>query len=388
MINHLSVRLATLLPPLLSLLLLTAASGGAAAQASGKSGASPKAKGRKPASLPVNAPDVPARRSQPLYCPAPFEAPAQIELSIRCSPQVGLKVDNVDLYYRGGGQVHFSSLSLQRSDGGWYTGVVPASALEGKLLQYYFVASGRDGKEVAANGRPESPNVLLVKGGSVPRPQVAFAQLDEPTSEQAPVEAGEQQEAQAVVPPTASSPRQAGTLWVSWSAGTGYGWHNAGPLETRSEFNALHAFSWAVLGQFSPEVGYQLTPNWAASLQGRHQLIPKKDTDPTRPGSPKQWAHSLLARASYLVDYQRLQLFATGSLGVGSGFRFRIDPQPSKGLESSDTVRGGPGLIGAGAGLLVPFSSRLALVSEANLLFGIGDFAVMLDLGLGLQLGF
>jgi hypothetical protein len=189
-------------------------------------------------------------------------------------------------------------------------------------------------------------------------------------------------------PPPAAllPPRGPGQGWIGWSIGSGYGWHAAGPLETRPELSVDSGFGAATVGHFGAEIGVQWNENVAISLQSRSQVIPRQSTDPTRGGNPHQWAHSLLARAVYLIPREGAQFYAGGVVGGGQGFRFRIDAQPSfRDLTTSDTVRGGPFVVGPVAGFILPLLERLSLVGEARILVGLPDEAGIFELNLGAQ---
>jgi hypothetical protein len=72
-------------------------------------------------------------------------------------------------------------------------------------------------------------------------------------------------------------------------------------------------------------------------------------------------------------------------VGVGQGFRFKIDAQPSQNLDDSDTVRGGPFMLGPVAGIVLPLVERLSLVAEARLIGGFPDKAAVAELNVGAQ---
>jgi hypothetical protein len=178
-------------------------------------------------------------------------------------------------------------------------------------------------------------------------------------------------------------PRAPHTAWVGWTFGSGYGYQGAGSTEAQ-DGTVTAGFSPGVLGYFGPEFGYQLNQRVALSLQTRHQVIPKNTPDTTRTVNPHQWAHSVLARATYLFPFEHFQIYAGGVLGAGY-FRFRTDPTPSRGAISSDTVRSGPGVVGPVAGITFPIAKTVSLVGEFRSLVGFPDFGVMGDFSLGLQ---
>ena len=178
-------------------------------------------------------------------------------------------------------------------------------------------------------------------------------------------------------------PRAPKMMWVGWTFGSGYGYQGAGETEAQTG-NVTAGFAPGVLGYFGPELGYQVNDRFAVSLQTRHQVIPKNSPDTTKTVNPHQWAHSVLARASYSFPFTHFQLYAGGVLGAGF-FRFRTDPTPSQGAISSDTVRAGPGVVGPVAGILFPFAKTVTLVGEFRSLVGFPNFGVMGDFSLGLQ---
>jgi hypothetical protein len=167
--------------------------------------------------------------------------------------------------------------------------------------------------------------------------------------------------------------------------GSGYGWHGAQTLETRTISEVGAGFGATGVGHFGIDVGAQWDDQWAFSLQTRHQVIGRKILDPTAPESTKPWAHSIFVRAAYLIPREAAQLYVGGMAGGGEGFRFRIEPAPSMGLGNSDTVRGGPFALGPVFGFVLPVLEKLSLVAEARALVGVPDVAATFELNLGAQ---
>jgi hypothetical protein len=205
--------------------------------------------------------------------------------------------------------------------------------------------------------------------------------IDRPRSARGKKAVVEAQEAPAPLLKT----RAAKQGWIGWSLGSGYGWHGQQTLETRTISEVGAGFGAIGVGHFGIDVGAQWNDQWAFSLQTRHQVIPRKTLDTTAPSSSKPWAHSLFARAAYLIPREAAQLYVGGMLGGGSGFRFRIDPAPSMGLGNSDTVRGGPIALGPVAGFVLPVLEKLSLVAEARVLVGVPDVAAAAELNIGAQ---
>ena len=183
-------------------------------------------------------------------------------------------------------------------------------------------------------------------------------------------------------------PRKPGAVWLGWTLGSGYGWHPRRQLERRVDLEIDPGFGAGRLGHFGPEIGYQWRDRLSLSLQTRHQVIPRQSSDPTLVDASKQWAHTLVGRVIYVLypdRYQRFRLYSGGVLGVGEGFRFRVEVAPSRTLPTSDTVRGGPFVFGPIGGIIYPLADGLSLVGELRVMFGALDPAGMADLSVGLQ---
>src|SRR5262249_24390670 len=91
----------------------------------------------------------------------------------------------------------------------------------------------------------------------------------------------------------------------------------------------------------------------------------------------------------------RIRFFGTGIVGGGEGFRFPVypvdpaaHPELSKVQDFKDTVRGGPFIAGAGAGMYYEASKRAAIVVEAHGLAGFPIFSLVVDGNLALQINF
>jgi hypothetical protein len=214
-----------------------------------------------------------------------------------------------------------------------------------------------------------------------PRTERGESPIDRP----APKVRGKKEAEPPPPPPSAPlAPRAPHMMWVGWNFGSGYGYQGAGEAEAQGgQFGG--GFASGALGYFGPEFGYQVNEKVAVSLQTRHQVIPKIQPDMTTAINPHQWAHSVLARATYMFPFTRFQLYAGGVLGAGY-FRFRTEYVPSSGAAaSSDTIRCGPGVVGPVAGITFPFSKAVSAVGEFRSLVGFPNFGVMGDFSLGLQ---
>jgi hypothetical protein len=150
--------------------------------------------------------------------------------------------------------------------------------------------------------------------------------------------------------------------------------------------------AWAGLLHLAPEVGYQITPNVAISVEGRFQYIPQ----------PAQYSHfaangaiSGLLKVMRYSQQARIRFFGTAIAGGGEGFRFTVHPvdptihQELSGVQDfTDTVRGGPIIAGAGVGMYYEASKRASIVVEAHGLAGFPIFSFVVDANLALQINF
>jgi hypothetical protein len=197
-----------------------------------------------------------------------------------------------------------------------------------------------------------------------------------------------EKEDSAPEPPRPPPPaRRLRAIWLGWTVGSGYGYHPRRRLERRVDLEVDGAFGAGHLGHFGPEIGYQWRDRIALSLQTRHQVIPRQITDPTQIDTSQQWAHTLLARGVYLFRdlNPRFHLYAGGVLGVGEGFRFRVEAAPSRTLSTSDTVRSGPFVVGPIGGIIFPVAEGLSVVGELRAMMGVPDPGGMADLSIGIQ---
>jgi hypothetical protein len=120
-------------------------------------------------------PDVPGSIPQPIYCPTQDEWSTGTDVFIHCAPQSQVKARDLALYYRPSGAVHYNSLLMERSRKGWYVATIPGARLSGRMLQYYVEAHGPKGEVAAANGKANSPNIMMLRPGATPEAAAAPA---------------------------------------------------------------------------------------------------------------------------------------------------------------------------------------------------------------------
>jgi hypothetical protein len=340
-------------------------------------------------------PDLPASVPQPLYCPIPDEAPPAADIALRCVPRPGVSFSRIMLFYRSAGSETFTQVPMLRSHKGWYSGMVPASAVVGRTLQYY-VEAQLPGKKSAttSNGHSDSPNLMSIREGAARVGQGTLAaahfKKDTPVSvnkEENPLLEAEREREEAESE-SSDHRRRPRALFAAAGIGSAYGWHLKRVLEFRTEQAVATGFSPGTLLQLTPEIGYQYDERTALSLQLRYQFIPESGSGDTKMGHPRHSAWAALARGYRFFGAGNGQPFLTATVGGGQGFRMVVPPHPEDGVSRNDTVRGGPIVLGPGAGYLFNFSRHFAWVAEVRLLAGVPDFAVLGEFATGAQVGF
>jgi hypothetical protein len=313
-------------------------------------------------------------------------------------PRPGVAVGKMVLFYRSAGKEEFVSVPMTRSRKGWYSGLVPASAVVGNALQNYVEAQATN-KKSTHNGQSDSPNLMSIRAGAAPvgRGTLAAAHFKSTAGEvkeEDPLQASER-ERQHEELVSADHRRRPRRVFVGAGIGSGYGWHLRRVLEFRSE-NAVGAgFSPAGVLQVTPEIGYQYDERYAFSLQTRHQFIPESGSGDTKSGHPAHSAFAIFARAYRFFGEKNGQVFVSGTAGAGNGFRLVVPPHPDAQtgmgmptLNRNDTIRGGPLVLGPGLGFLYHFTPHFAWIIEGRALAGLPDFAVLGELSTGGQATF
>lgn len=334
-------------------------------------------------------PDLPAQIPQALYCPIPGSGPPEQAMALRCVTQPTVKATRLSLHFRARGQDKWKTVPMPRTKKGWFTGTVPAGAATGAALEYYIEA--RNGARLTvSSGRASSPNQIELVAGApmVGTGTLAALRLPERALHVEP-DAGLDDDG-SQYGSTALHRRAPGQFFAALGVGSGVGLFVNRSLEKASgkELRGLGALP-ATLGHVNPEVGLQWTPRLAFSVQARLQWIPVlgKDDSPSR--RPPTWALAVLARAHYhWRDFDNLEVIGTANLGAGSAFRLRVPPYESLGLPRSDTVEGGPVVLGPGALALYHVGSHVALAAELRALVGLHNFATLFELSVGPQITF
>ena len=147
-------------------------------------------------------------------------------------------------------------------------------------------------------------------------------------------------------------------------------------------------FGWAGLGQLAPEIGFQINPDWAISIEGRNQWIPQTTKVAAYTASG---AHAVLLKIIRYTKQQRFRGFFAVAGGGGEGIRMNIQddvPDPVLNPQFKDTVLIGPVLLGGTAGMTYEITKRFSWIMELNALFGVPKAGAAIDLNTAIQMNF
>jgi hypothetical protein len=346
-----------------------------------------KKPGPPPPPPPPPEPDLPKHLPQALFCPVPSEVQPGVELAIRCAVRPALVTKSVVFQYRPSGTDHFVTTDAIRSPKGWYVAKIRGTEVKGNALQFFAQAYNANNRVAASNGTDESPNIVLIRKATADQAVVD----DDPLSHIHNQIAAEN----ALKNEGRRSPAE--TYWAGMGMGTGWGWF---PTRTPEGYPNAKVKGWAFGGvlHILPEIGYQWTKNIMFSLQGRYQFVHTDRGSGCGNGgcpTPHSGAWAVLARGYLLSDAlfgraSNLQIFGTGTFGVGSAFRLYVPPHPNSNpdidFKTSDTVSGGPVVLGVGGGLVYNFTNYFALAAEARALFGFWHVAMVIEGALSARL--
>jgi tetratricopeptide repeat protein len=359
-------------------------------------------------------PDLPVR-IQALDCPVPDEAILEKAVTLRCALAPALtQVTKVILNYREPGGEEYVEVPMTKSPKGWYQAKVPKKAVTGKSLSFYFVGQNAAGKPVVENGSKEGPNIMMLMEEESYRQYIAQKKkgggagadgedIENPLEEEegpykAKFRLGATDKAKEGLDVRFGKRK----WWIGIGAGSGFGFAKGNGLEAVNmspdqQFHDLASVfvaggAWAGLGHLVPEVGVHLTPNLALAVQGRIQYIPQP-AEFARYSA--KGAYAVMAKFIAYTKQARIRFFGAALAGGGDGFRFVVFPvqdTPPPGKENllnfKDTIRGGPGVAGVGAGVYYEAAKNVSIVLEADGLAGFPIFSFVADLNLSLQFNF
>jgi hypothetical protein len=303
-----------------------------------------------------------------------------IEIKAQVPP--GMGAAKVVLAYRGQDADDFLAREMTPSEGvkGWVHESIPAEATRGAWVAYYIEAQDADDQTVAQNGSPEAPRQITLV------PEHAADEL-RPGATGGPGKAR----------------GKAGLgrgLWMVLALGSGGGYHRGSP-EMNPKDASGHGltdsgFGTAQLLHLAPEIGYFQRDNLILSAQGRFQYV--TGTQDVHIGQktyhPAVMAFAGLAKVTWIPSRpgRRFQPFGSAMVGAGQ-IRHGITTPASANLTGcgsgptcQDTVLGGLGLLGVGAGFRYRLTEGFGFYLAVNLLAGLPHFMVNGDLNAGFVL--
>jgi hypothetical protein len=345
-------------------------------------------------------PDLPAKVNV-LECPTKDETQPDRAVLVRCAMAPNLPVSKLFLFYLDPGAEDFSSVEMERSPKGWYAAKIPKKAVTGTSLRFYVEGRNDKGKVIVSNGRAESPNLMLIREAEAAATEKELGgtkrnkeenPFDEPDPNRPRRFLGHIDKSKIGLDTRFGNRR----WWIGLGLGSGFGFAPASGLESLPQLSGRYSSggAWAGLGHIAPEIGYQLSPNYAVSLEGRDQYIPQSRHFSSYAATG---AHLVLAKLIAYTRQSRGRFF--GSVALGGGEGFRLIAHPAAGLPApsggdpeypnfKDTVLGGPVAAGVGGGFIYEISKSVSWMAEINLLAGIPKFAAVADLNTGFQISF
>jgi hypothetical protein len=336
---------------------------------------------------PADEPDPPKRQEAPIECVAPDEVPPDQHLVVRCSARAGLPPAIVLLYYRPHGAKTFTPAPTLHTTKGWYTATLCPHMMAAGPLHYYVEARTVTGQVVGKSGDDWRPAVLQVLAPASLHP--APAHEAEPVAVEeidplAPLRARHEADRLAALR------RGPGAVFVGLTGGFGYGFYPTRVLDFRRDVEVASGSGAAGPLVLAPEIGYQLSARLALSVEGRWESIAVGGAGDPHQGSPATSAWAVLVRASGFWGSGRAQLVLSGALGAGDGIRVVVPPSQATDIQlnRTDSVRGGPLVLGPGVGFAYHFGPHLAYRADVRALAGLPDFATVVDLTTGLEVGF
>jgi hypothetical protein len=326
---------------------------------------------------PAAAPAAPEVPSTGLVHEAVTEGKQGSPISISVGVQSDLRFDKLVLAYKPAGASEFLGRTMKQVSEGTYAAEIPTTATAGGSVAYYVEAEDTGGAPVAARGSPEAPLVIALAGGGIHPAAVARKTEDEDADE----DEGEAPHAR---------------YFVGLMVGSGAGWATGnGDTNADTRINPP-GFAAAPLGQFAPEVGYWLKPNFMLSLQGRFQTVSGPTDIHATNGQvfhTANFAAAAFVKATWRFGEGKLRPMF--SLAAGGGqvrhvvtFKALKDCGPSRTDVCVDTIAAGPIMLGPGAGLMWDINDHFSLVAQANTQLAFPNFTFNIDGNVGVALQF
>jgi hypothetical protein len=341
--------------------------------------------------LPFPTGQEPAVRSTPtervdyeINHPLVTEATRGKPVVIKAQIPPGLGAAKVMLAYRAEDGYEFLARTMVPIENAvsWFQAEIPSEATQGKSVTYYIEAQNADDQAIEHSGTPEQPHRITLALDIVPdeKPIAPVHQAAAPDQEK-PMAPG---------------------LWFVLAVGSGGGYHSGSPEMNREDMSsppkAIHVsgFGFAQLLHIAPEIGYFQSDHLVLSAQGRFQFVTgAQDVHlGQQTYKPAKMAFAGLIKATWLMGdaSTRLQPFISAQAGAGK-IRQSIKTPASANLTGcgagptcKDTILGGMGLAGAGAGFTYKLNETARAYVALNLLAAFPDFMLEADVNVGVAI--
>jgi hypothetical protein len=312
-------------------------------------------------------------------------------ISAYVSPE--LEAAKISLNYRTQGKTEFNEVAMKKRGACGYAGVVPAAAMQGEVIHYYIGVYNGGGKLIAKKGSAASPNIIeLVGGAGGTSIGGSGDDMEDPLNSRRRISGGGSSSSGGSVSGGARGGPKRSKFFIGVAVGTGGGYVSGTTEQAANDVSCCFA---PALAHVLPELGYKLSAQNSIGLGVRLGFPVGADL----PG------HATLAPAGLLRFRHAMAktgdgLSVSGVLGGGI-IRHTV---PLAGDMGTDTSATGPLFLGGGVGYTKPFGGSLSLVADATTMLGIPiiselgtcpgvgcvkpNFALQIDLNLGLQLAF
>lgn len=327
--------------------------------------------------LPPIAPEPPAVPSIPIIIhPLVTQAIQGHGIEIKAQVPPGAGVAKVRLAYLSQNIEDFLARDMTPIENmpGWFHARVPEEVTHGTWVSYYIEAQDSDDRVMTQHGNPANPHTIVLL------PETESAELA-----------------------STDKPRPAAKrgLWLVAAVGSGGGYHSGtpemNPRDNSSPPASIHVsgLGASTLLHVAPEIGFFSNEHLIFSAQGRFQYVTGAQNVQLdgKTYSPPAVALAGLAKATWLWGSfpQRTQPFVSVQAGAGQ-IRHAVTTPSSAPLTGcaatpstcNDTVLGGLGLAGIGAGVIYRRIESVGLYGAINVLAGFPHAMVNADLNLGL----
>jgi hypothetical protein len=315
--------------------------------------------------------------------PEVTEAMRNKPVAIKAQVPPGLGAAKLMLAYRAENGDDFLARDMApvENAASWFQAEIPVEATQGKAVSYYIEAQNADDQSLVHSGTPEAPHRIVLESESAPDEKAA-----------------------PVPEPGKGSEEELGGpgLWFVLAVGGGGGYYSGSPemnpADASTPPKAIHVsgFGVARLLHLAPEIGYFQNDHLILSAQGRFQFVTgAQDVHlGQQTNRPAKMAFAGLVKATWFMGNPgaRFRPFISAQAGAGQ-IRQSVKTPASANLTGcgtgpacADTVRGGMGLGGLGAGFTYRLNETFRVYAALNLLAGFPDFMLEADLNVGLAI--